>query len=84
MIDDAHKSGDLLTIQPTSPDNMYVETNHAIIHEALALGLRLQRPVTAALVWDGKSRGQGDLTEEFGAYARHQGLRIVEVKSCGP
>jgi len=31
------------------------------------------------LVWDGKSRGENDFTEEFGVYARTKGLTTVEV-----
>jgi hypothetical protein len=83
VIDQAEESGELLIIQATSDDQAYVETNHAIIQEALLFGQQLQHPVAAVLVWDGKSRGKGDLTEEFGTYARDRGIRVVEVKTHG-
>ena len=84
MIAQVQENGDLLVIQPTADDQAYVETSHAIVEEALSLGRRLQLPVTAAMAWDGKSRGEGDVTAEFGAYARRNGIRVVEVKTCGP
>ena len=83
VIEQAEKNGELLVIQTTSDDKAYVETNHAIIQEALSFGQQLQRPVAAVLVWDGKSRGKGDLTEEFGTYARDRGIRVVDVKTHG-
>jgi hypothetical protein len=33
----------------------------------------------AIRVWEGKTRGEGDLTEEFGEYAKMKGLGVVEV-----
>jgi hypothetical protein len=84
LIEQAQENRDLLEIQPTAEDKAYVETNHAIIQETLSLGRQFQLPFAAALVWDGKSRGEGDVTAEFGAYARQCGMRIVEVKTCGP
>jgi len=49
-----------------------------IVDEAISLGQELRVPVGAALVWDGKSRGKGDLTEEFGRY-RSRKIAVVEV-----
>jgi hypothetical protein len=31
------------------------------------------------LVWDGKSRGEQDFTQEFGVYARIKGITVVEI-----
>jgi hypothetical protein len=82
-IEQAQKNGDLLLVHAVSDDSAYAETNHVIVDEALALGQQFQRPVTAVLVWEGKSRGEGDLTEEFGAYARQRGVRVVDVNTGG-
>src|SRR5208283_933329 len=79
VLDEVEKSGDLLVIQPNSEDNAYAQTNHVIDDEARALGLQLHQAVTAVLVWDKKSRGEGDLTEEFANYARTKGIPIVDV-----
>jgi hypothetical protein len=40
---------------------------------------RPQIAVAAIRVWEGKSRGKGDLTEEFGHYAQMKGLKIFDV-----
>ena len=81
VLDEVEQHGDLLLITPSSEDKAYAEANHAIVDEALSLGRLLRLSVTAALVWDGKSRGEGDLTEEFGVYARRKVLPVVEVMS---
>jgi hypothetical protein len=74
-----HAVGDLV-IAPAAPeDKAYLETNHIIIEEALSLARALQQKGVAIRVWEGKTRGEGDLTEEFGEYAKMKGLGVVEV-----
>lgn len=79
LLDEVEKNGELLVLQGNSEDNVYAEVNHAILDQALVLGQQLQDHVTAVLVWDGKSRGEGDLTEEFGVYARNKSVPVIEV-----
>jgi len=79
VVNEVEKQRDLLVIHPSSEDKAYVEANHAIVDEALSLGEQHRVPVVATLVWDGKSRGENDFTEEFGVYARTKGLTTVEV-----
>lgn len=79
QLNEVEKNGDLLIVHANSEDNAYAEANHAIVGKALSLGLELQDRVTAVLVWDGKARGEGDLTEEFGVYARNKRISVVEV-----
>jgi hypothetical protein len=79
LLNEVEKGGDLLVIHANSEDNAYPEANHAILDQALSLGQQLQDLVTAVLVWDGKSRGEGDLTEKFGVYARNRSIPVVEV-----
>ena len=79
VLNEVEKNGDLLVMQLNSGDEAYAKANHAILDQALSLGQQLQHPVTAVLVWDGKSRGEGDLTEEFGVYARNKSIPVVEV-----
>jgi hypothetical protein len=81
LLDEIQRNRDLLIVQPSSEEKAYLEVNHRIVDEALSLGLELKEPVTALLVWDGRSRGDGDLTEEFGAYARAKEIPIVEVST---
>jgi hypothetical protein len=79
QLNQVEKNGDLLVVHANSEDNAYAEANHAIVDKALSLGLELQDRVTAVLVWDGKSRSEGDLTEEFGVYARNKRIPVIEV-----
>ena len=77
-IEEAAAQGDLIVLQPEGEGKAYVETNHTIIEQALTLGYDLRRPVAAVRVWEGKARGADDLTEEFGLYAKHRGIRLIE------
>lgn len=83
VLHEVEKNGDLLVIKAKSEEEAYAEVNHTIVTEAQLLGLWLQQPVTAVLVWDGKSRGEGDLTEEFGVYAGNKGVSVIEVMTSG-
>jgi hypothetical protein len=78
-LNDVEKNGDLLVIQTSSEDKAYAEVNHAIIDEAILLGQQLHYSVTAVLVWDGKPRGEGDLTEEFRVHARSKDVPVIDV-----
>ena len=79
QLDEVEKSGDLLVFHANSEDNAYAEASHAIVDKALSLGQELQDRVTAVLVWDGESRGEGDLTEEFRVYARNMSIPVLDV-----
>jgi hypothetical protein len=79
VLDDVAAKGDLLVLNLSPDDRSYAKANQVILDEALSLGQLLKQPVTAVLVWDGRSRGPGDLTEEFGLLARKKGFPIVEV-----
>ena len=79
ILDKVQRAGDLRILHLKSEEDAYAETNHVIVDEAISLGQELRVPVGAALVWDGKSRGKGDLTEEFGRYARSRKIAVVEV-----
>jgi hypothetical protein len=79
ILDEVQKAGDLRILHLKSEEEAYAETNHVIVDEAISLGQKLRVPVNALLVWDGQSRGKGDLTEEFGTYARSKKVHVIEV-----
>ncbi len=64
---------------PRDDDSSYEKTNRSILDEGADLAAALDEPLTAAVVWDGKSRGEGDLTEAFLLEARRRGLNPVEI-----
>ena len=78
-LDDAQEHGDLV-IAPAVPEEIaYLETTHIIIDETLSLARALRQTAVAIRVWEGKTRGEGDLTEEFGEYAQMKGLEVFDV-----
>jgi hypothetical protein len=80
LIDELTSTNDLILLPATADDELaYREANRSILDEARALGRSLCEEVRAVLVWDGKSRGSGDLTEAFGVAAKQQGLKTLEV-----
>jgi hypothetical protein len=79
VVNDVKAQGDLTIIRPKSEKAVYAEVNHRIIREAMSLGKQLQHPVTAVRVWEGKSRGDDDFTEEFGNYALGKGIPLKDI-----
>jgi hypothetical protein len=81
VLDEVQANGDLVVMENTSDEEAYSAANLAIFHEAASLAKQLHYPTGAALVWDGVSRGDHDITEEFGIEARKRGLAVIEVKT---
>ena len=78
VIEEVDAQGDLIVLGSESEGRAFVKTNHTIIEKAIALGSDLKFPVSAVRVWEGKTRGAGDLTEEFGIYAMKSGIPLIE------
>ena len=81
VLNEVETVGDLVVGKHTSADEGYAAANLAILDEAVRLGKELSQSVHAALVWDGASRGEDDITELFGEEARSLGLALIEVKT---
>lgn len=80
LMDEVSTGNDLITLTASSDDpGAYEAANRAILDEAQALGRAAGEEVRAVLVWDGRSRGAGDLTEAFGIAAKQRGMNILEV-----
>ena len=80
IVDEVTAAGDLTTLAGSPGDDAaYAAVNTAILDEAEAVGRRTGQEICAVIVWDGKSRGEGDLTEAFAAAARARGWRVHEV-----
>ena len=76
-VEEVSAQGNLVVLEAESY-GAFVKTNHTIIEEAMALGNVLKQRVSAVRVWEGKARGTGDLTEEFGLYANERGVPLLE------
>ena len=83
VIADVQRAGDLVLLGlPESEQSAYEATNRAILSEAEALASPAPaRDRVALIVWDGGSRGAGDLTEQFLNEARARGWDTREVSS---
>ena len=80
VIDKVASSNDLITLAPALDDETaYQAANRAILDEAVEMGRSTSEEMRALLVWDGRSRGSGDLTEAFGVAAKQRGLDVLEV-----
>jgi broad specificity phosphatase PhoE len=71
-----------LDFQPGA-DEAYAAVNGALLDEAETIA-RLApagalRPVLAVVVWEGQTRGEGDLTADFAARARARGIPVSEI-----
>ena len=60
-------------------DAAYAAANEAILDEAEALAGGEPAQVVAIIVWEGRSRGEGDLTEAFATLARARGHPVRAV-----
>lgn len=74
-------AGDLVNLKLDENDEAFVLANRAILDETLKLAEATGDRAAVALVWDGKSKGEGDHTDYFGKAAREHGLEILEVST---
>jgi hypothetical protein len=81
LIDEVDARGDLVVLRDMTEEMAYSLANQAILDEAVSLAIALDEPAAVALVWDGLSRGPGDITEEFGSEGRKRGLSVLEIKT---
>jgi hypothetical protein len=84
---------DLVIIPPAGDENAaYAATNEHIFAEAVALSRvsadqenarTVHDQVRAIIVWEGRPRGDGDLTAEFADRARELGMPVEEIYTVG-
>lgn len=91
IIREVEVAGDLVFLHQTKEDTAtFMYTNEAILNEAQVLarqkvyrqGILLSQDVQAVIVWDGKSRGEDDLTAHFAQEASARNIPIVEILTC--
>jgi hypothetical protein len=82
VLDEVSSNGDVVMLNSkTEDDTAYAAANYAILDEADALARETGQPVSAALVWDGASRGSDDLTAAFGDAAKQRELHVFDVRT---
>jgi hypothetical protein len=80
LVDRAASSDDLVVLSHPENDQGYKAANREILAEAETLAIQTgDSDVVALVVWDGKSRGEADLTEDFLKEAQRHGWPTTQV-----
>ena len=86
MIAEATASGNLVVLKNGAKQaDPFSATNQRLIEEAFAVsgetpGVRVRKSkLRAVVVWEGRSRGPGDYTQEFADMAKAQGIPVEVV-----
>lgn len=79
VLDEVEAKGDALVIQPQSKETAYADATHSILDEAIRLSRELFCSAAGLVVWEGKSRGHGDLTEEFKIHAEELKIPVIQI-----
>jgi len=80
VVKHVHAHGDLSIVEPHDDESeAYAAVNLAILDRAQRLAAHAGAEAVALIVWEGQSRGKGDLTEAFRDEARTRGLRVLEA-----
>lgn len=79
ILDEVEATGDLHVVGASMDDAEFAKANARILEEALRLSRDGSEPVQSVVVWNGLSRGDGDLTEKFVVEARRCGIPVLEI-----
>ena len=72
--------GDLQIVEASGDESAaYAAVNRSILDQSQQLAAETGVEAVAIIVWEGQSRGKGDLTEAFRDEARKRGLRVLDV-----
>lgn len=73
---------DIINLRLAAGAGAYDRTNNQILEMAIELAGRPAK-VLGVIAWNGESRGDGDLTEQFARRARARGIEVREVDTTG-
>ena len=80
IIGEVRAAGDVVVLGLDEGDDAtYAAANDAILNEAEGLATGPPADVVAVIVWEGGSRGEGDLTEAFATSARARDHPVREI-----
>ena len=79
VLAEARVAGQVTILDAGSGHAAYLAGAAAILDVAEELAKGLGAPVAAVVVWNGRSRGRGDVTAEFRDHAVARGFRVLEV-----
>jgi hypothetical protein len=82
VLERAGAYGDLEIVENRVDESAaYAAVNHRILDDAQSQATTLQCEAVAFIVWEGRSRGEGDLTQAFRDEALRRRLRVIEVRT---
>lgn len=82
VLDEVQAQNDLIVLgYAEDNDAAYSATNIAILEQGQKAAHQANLPLTAVVVWDGKSRGEGDFTEQFRNEAKNRGIQTLEIRT---
>lgn len=85
VVDEVERNGDLVVLGYAKDDpKAYTGTNLVILDEADRMAHELDRSALAAVVWDGRPRDDGDVTQHFLREAGKRQFQIIEISTTGP
>lgn len=70
-----------LDLAPSEDSETFLEANEAIIRQAQKVAEVGGISPTAIVVWDGQSRGEDDVTQQFEQLCQQAGFRVLEVST---
>jgi hypothetical protein len=80
IVEHARAQDDLQIIDSRGDESeAYATVNSSILDNAQQLAAQANVEAVALIVWEGESRGKGDLTEAFRESAEKRRLRVLEV-----
>lgn len=80
IVGELQAKGDVVVLGLDEGDDAtYAAANDAILNEAEGLAAEHRSDVVAVILWEGDSRGEGDLTEAFATSARARGHPVREI-----
>ena len=59
----------------------YAAVNHLILEQAESLARESGECAAAVLIWEGRPRRTGDLTQAFGERARERGMKVLGIST---
>jgi hypothetical protein len=80
ILDQVEHENDLVVLDcPEHDSQAYVATNYTILDEAVSLARQLGLGIEAVVVWDQRSRGPDDITEQFLKEAARRDIEVLAV-----
>ncbi len=77
---DVDAAGDLIEFaHDRESDDTYFATNHDILDQAIEMAAEMKDEAGVLVVWNGRSRGDDDVTGHFLDEAKRRGLPVREV-----